>query len=144
MRTHTYIDSTNSSECNWRGTLEKFLPDGQCQDDGDECIYIIGMDSNDTYIQTWQQGGCYDTYPFYVNDNNEYLCKVRNDWTVLDINCTEWNRIKYDWGAEKHELAQCVQSGDIFECSGFSEVGFGNFVTFGNYVHGTKGTLWRC
>merc|ERR1719229_883121 len=74
------LAANDSEGCIWSGKLSKFRQDGQCEDDGDECIYIIGMDDGNAtdYVQEWRQDGCSGSYPIYSrefnNSGHEYLC----------------------------------------------------------------------
>jgi len=97
--------------------------DGQCQDDGDECIYIIGMDDGNAtdYVQEWHQQGCFETYPVYTRESNdsgnEYLCNNYH-WYATDQNCSEFDPFEGYTGRNPHELGQCSGKADIFACGG--------------------------
>merc|ERR1719410_1912196 len=119
------LAANDSDGCFWSGALFKYSPDGQCQDDGDECIYVIGMDDGNAtdYVQEWHQDGCFETYPVYSRESNdsghEYLCN-NDHWYATDQNCSEFGPFVeyYGTGRDPHELGQCSGKADIFACGG--------------------------
>jgi len=118
----TLLVKLDSEGCSSGGLL-KFKPDGQCKDDGDECIYVIGMDDGNAtdYVQEWHQDGCLETHPVYVRESNdindsdhEYLCNIGWDWFATDQKCSDF--LSYEGFT-----GRCIESPvDIFGCSGRS------------------------
>merc|ERR1719273_3031732 len=105
----TFYVKLEGQGCIWEGNLNKFVPDGQCENNDvqDECIYIIGMDDDGRdYVQEWHQDGCFETFPVYVRESNdsddEYLCH-NWQWYASDVNCSEFNPIE-NYPNNPHEL----------------------------------------